>query len=71
MKDIEYIINTKEKLDKDLRQALSTMQRQDTIFKIREKMKENQKECSHFSTKFNWVIVDNICPYCGKNLSEE
>lgn len=66
---IEKIIENRERLDKELRFALSTMERKDTIAKIRLDILKNQKACPHFDNKYNWAVVDGICPYCGFQLS--
>lgn len=62
---IQDIIQTKEKLDQQLKTALSTMEHKDTVKKIRAAITENQKRCPHFDNNYNWAIVDDICPYCG------
>lgn len=67
---IEKIIENRERLDKELRFALSTMERKDTIAKIRLDILKNQKACPHFDNKYNWAVIDGICPYCGFQLSE-
>lgn len=64
--NIDDIIATKEILDQELKLALSTMEKKDTIYKIREKIKLNQENCPHFSDKYNFVWTDDTCPYCGK-----
>lgn len=63
--NIDDIIQTRERLDQELRLALSTMERKDTIAKIRLEIINNQKHCPHFSDKYNWTIAYNTCPYCG------
>ena len=65
MIDIDEIIHAKEMLDAELRHALSTMEKKDTILKIRMRMMELQNNCPHFSAKYNWTHTDH-CPYCGK-----
>ena len=70
MTDIESIIKTRERLDKELQLALSTMERKDTISKIRLEMIKNQSRCPHFDNNYNWDIIDGECPYCGYHLSE-
>ena len=67
--NMEEIINTREKLDRELRVALATMERSDAIYDIRKKIIENQRKCPHFSTEYNWAIVDEKCPYCGFSLT--
>ena len=63
--NIDKIISNKERLNKELRIALSTMERSDKIYEIKKEIIENQKVCPHVSNKYNWAIVDSICPYCG------
>lgn len=63
--NIDDIINTHEFLDKELKIALATMERSNKIKEIREKIIENQKQCPHFSSKYNWTIANGYCPYCG------
>ena len=62
---IDEIIANHEQLDKELRFALSTMERSDAVSNIRQKIIENQKHCPHFSDKYNWTIAYGKCPYCG------
>ena len=62
---IDDIIQTREQLNRELRMALSTMERKDTIEKIKLAMIDNQKHCPHASTKYNWEITNDTCPYCG------
>lgn len=66
--NIEEIIKTREKLDHELQIALSTMERKDTIAKLKLAIKENQQQCPHKSDKFNWEWEDERCPYCGKKM---
>ena len=63
---IEDIIATKQQLEKELRVALATMEKSESIFQIRSKMRVNQSRCPHFDAKYNYVWVDDTCPYCGK-----
>ena len=62
---IEQIINNRENLDRQLRVALSTMERSDKIFEIKKQIIENQKQCPHFDNNYNWTITNDTCPYCG------
>lgn len=62
---IDDIIQTREQLNKDLKIALSTMERKDTIEKIKLAIINNQKHCPHTSSKYNWEITNDTCPYCG------
>lgn len=66
---IDDIIQTHERLNKELKLALSTMERKDTIQKIKLAIIDNQKYCPHASTKYNWKITNDTCPYCGFHFS--
>lgn len=68
MSDIETIIERRKQLDYNLRIALATMQRKDTIYSLRQEILNNQKECPHVSDKYNWVVSNGTCPYCGMEL---
>ena len=70
MTEIQDIINTRERLDKELRLALATMEHKERVLEIRKQIKENQERCPHYSAQFNWTCVDG-CPYCGKKYSTE
>ena len=69
MNDIDLIIQKHEELEGKLLAALSTMERKDNIAKIRLEILKNQRECPHYSTKYNWAIIKDICPYCGMHLN--
>lgn len=66
---IDDIINTRNRLNKELRMALSTMERKDTIQKIKDEIRNNQKRCPHFDHNYNWEIIDDTCPYCGMHFA--
>lgn len=68
---IDDIIYTHDKLEHELKIALSTMEKSNLIKEIREEIKFNQSHCPHVSDKYNWAIVNEICPYCGKKLGRE
>ena len=68
--NMKEIIENRERLDRELRMALSTMERKDTIAKIRLDILKNQRVCPHFDNKYNWAVIDGVCPYCGFHLSE-
>lgn len=68
--NIETIMKNNEQLQAALKCALATMEKKDTIFKLREAIKENQKQCPHYSNEFQLTWVDNTCPYCGKKMEE-
>lgn len=66
--DIEKIIEDKQALDEILKNALATMEKKDTIKEIHLKLMELQNECPHYSTKYNWAMKNDTCPYCGKKM---
>lgn len=66
--NIEEIISRKTQLEHELKVALATMEKKDTIYKIKNQIAKNQNNCPHFSDKYNLTIVNNICPYCGKKM---
>lgn len=66
--NIDNIIETHKKLDRELNIALSTLERKDTILKIREEIIKNQMSCPHYSNKYDWAIIGDRCPYCGYNF---
>lgn len=63
--NMDDIIQTHEELDRQLRVALATMERKDTIANIRHQIIVNQNRCPHFSEKYNWTVAAGRCPYCG------
>ena len=65
--NIDDIIATKERLNNELRVALATMEKKDTIRQIKQAIEENQMRCPHFSMKYNLASKFDTCPYCGKN----
>lgn len=64
--NIEEIIKRRKALEFELTKALTTMERKDTIYEIRMRILENQRDCPHFSEKYNFTEEDGKCPYCGK-----
>lgn len=66
---IEDIIQTHDLLARQLKNALSTMNKKDEIPIIHQKILENQSHCPHFDSNYNWAIVNETCPYCGKHLA--
>lgn len=65
--NIDTIIQNHDRLEHDLRKALTTMERKSVIYDIRKQILANQDKCPHYS-QYNWAVVDGICPYCGKQL---
>lgn len=64
--NIEEIMMERQSLENDLKAALSTMEKKDAIFLIKDELKELQLLCPH-STRFN-KNEENKCPYCGKEI---
>lgn len=57
-------------LNRKLYVALQTLERKDTIFEIRQKMKELQKECPHYDNELQLDFTERgECPYCGKKMN--
>lgn len=65
---MKEIIDTHERLERDLRIALSTMERKSTIYDIKTQLLELQQQCPHFSDEYNFAMIDERCPYCGAPL---
>ncbi len=66
--NIDTIINRKIQLEQELKLALSTMEKKETIYDIKRQIAENQSMCPHFDEKYNLTQVGNVCPYCGKKM---
>lgn len=66
--NIDEIMQKSAALHAQLRVALSTMDKKDTIFQLHTELKQLQDECPHYSAKYNYTMADNKCPYCGKNM---
>lgn len=64
--NVANIIKQREVISRQLTFALSTMDKKDTIKELREQLIDLQKQCPHFDSNFNWTIIDDECPYCGK-----
>lgn len=69
--NIDEIISRRAELDIKLKRALSTMELKNTVSEIRDEMAENQMRCPHVSTRYNWSVIDGVCPYCGKKVGGE
>lgn len=69
--NIDEIISRRAELDIKLKKALSTMELKNTVSEIKDEMAENQMRCPHISTRYNWSVIDGVCPYCGKKVGGE
>ena len=69
--NIDEIIYTHDRLEQELKIALSTMEKNNLVYELRKQIKENQAKCPHISDKYNWVVANEKCPYCGMKLGEK
>jgi len=67
--DINEIKMRCNRLNNDLRIALSTMDKKDSVFFIKNQIKELQDLCPHKINEMYDFSNDNECPYCGKKFS--
>lgn len=65
--DINSVKDKYDSLNKELRQALSRMERTDKVLVIREAIKDLQTICPHNNGSFDFSNNDE-CPYCGKKF---
>lgn len=65
--DINSVKDKYDSLNKELRQALSRMERTDRVLIIREAIKDLQTICPHNNGSFDFSNNDE-CPYCGKKF---
>ena len=65
--DINNIKVKYESLNKELKQALSRMERTDKVFIIKEAIKDLQQMCPHDNGSFDFSNTD-YCPYCGRKF---
>lgn len=64
--NIDEIIQQRARLDMQLKNALATMELKKDVQDICKAIKELQSQCPHYSEKYNFTIIDGVCPYCGK-----
>ena len=67
--DAENIKSKYNELSKELKRALSTMERSDRVFTIRDEIKDLQALCPHNMGSYDFSETDE-CPYCGKKFKE-
>lgn len=66
--DINEIKTKYQNLNLDLRQALSTMEKKDSVILIRQQIEELQQLCPHkINDTYDFSHSDH-CPYCGKKF---
>jgi hypothetical protein len=67
--DTDNIKTKYDKLNAELKQALSSMTLSDRIFTIRDEIKDLQKICPHSNGLYDFSHSDE-CPYCGKKFGK-
>ena len=67
--DINGIKVKYETLNKELKQALSRMEKTDRVFIIREAIKDLQQLCPHNNGHYDFSSTEE-CPYCGKKFGK-
>ena len=65
---MEEIITRRQKIERELEIALSTMEKKDIIQSLRKELLEIQNQCPHVDSQLNYTIIDDKCPYCGKKI---
>lgn len=68
--DINNIKAKYQSLNEELKVALTTMERKDRVFVIRNAMKDLQSMCPHNTGSFDFSTTDE-CPYCGKRFKKQ
>ena len=66
--DINEIKTKYQNLNLDLRQALSTMEKKDSVILIRQQIEELQQLCPHKINDTYDFSHSSQCPYCGKKF---
>lgn len=67
--DINNIKVQYQQLSSELKKALTTMERNDRVFLIRDEIKDLQKLCPHNNGSYDFSDAAE-CPYCGKKFKE-
>ena len=67
--DIDNIKTKYETLNKELKQALSHMERSDKVFIIKDAIRDLQKLCPHNNGNYDFSDAEE-CPYCGKKFGK-
>lgn len=65
--DINNVKQRYHELSAELKQALSTMERSNRVFAVRDEIKELQGLCPHNTGVYDFSNTDE-CPYCGKKF---
>ena len=67
--DINNIKVQYETLNKELKSAVSRMERTDRVFRIRDAIKDLQQLCPHDNGNYDFSTTEE-CPYCGKRFGK-
>lgn len=67
---VEEIQSASVDLEIQLHRAAATMQLDDNIYKIRERLLRLQEECPHQKNGHNYELEER-CPYCGKRFGRK
>ena len=67
--DINSTKTKYDNLSKDLKQAVSRMEKTDKVFIIRDAIKDLQTLCPHDNGSFDFSTTE-YCPYCGKKFGK-
>ena len=67
--DINNIKVQYETLNKELKSAVSRMERTDRVFIIRDAIKDLQQLCPHDNGNYDFSTTEE-CPYCGKRFGK-
>jgi hypothetical protein len=67
--DINSIKAKYDNLSKDLKQAVSRMEKTDKVFVIRDAIRDLQILCPHDNGSFDFSTTE-YCPYCGKKFGK-
>lgn len=65
--DINEIQARYNNLNMDLKRALATMEKKDSVFLIKRQITELQTVCPHNNGNYDFSHSDE-CPYCGKRF---
>lgn len=65
---IDEIKNKYNKLNAELKDTLSHMEKSDRVFIIRNEIKELQGICPHSNGSYDFSNQES-CPYCGKKFN--
>ena len=65
--DINEIKARYTNLNRDLKQALATMEKKDSVFLIKQQINELQSVCPHNNGNYDFSH-DEECPYCGRKF---